>query len=379
MRILYFSRDYTPHDHRFLTTLAESGEEVYFLRLERTRRQLEDRSLPPAVNQVVWRGGRGSFRWRDLPALLFGLREVLRRVKPDLLHAGPIQTAAFLGVLSGFRPLVSMSWGSDLLRDASQNAWYRAVTEFTLRHSTVMVADCGAVRESAVSFGLPAERIFTFPWGIDLQRFSPGEIPPREQPLRERLGWQDQFTILSLRSWEPVYGVDVLLRGFARAAREEPRLRLLLLGGGSLAPMVHEMIQKNDLTDRASLGGQVSQGNLPQIYRSADLYASASHSDGSSVSLMEALGSGLPALVTDIPSNREWVTEGEQGWLFPDGDDVALAEQILRASRAGSDLERMRLAARRQAEKRADWKTNFQVLLNAYGAAREAVAAAGKL
>ena len=59
------------------------------------------------------------------------------------------------------------------------------------------------------------------------------------------------------------------------------------------------------------------------MYRAADLYLSASHSDGSSVSLMEALGCGLPVLVSDIPGNREWVTDGEQGWLFPDGDDAA--------------------------------------------------------
>ena len=72
MRVLYFTRDYTPHDHRFLTSLAESGNEVYFLRLERRGQQLEDRSLPPLVRQVTWAGGQQPFRWRDLPARLVG-------------------------------------------------------------------------------------------------------------------------------------------------------------------------------------------------------------------------------------------------------------------------------------------------------------------
>jgi L-malate glycosyltransferase len=373
VRILYFTRDYTPHDYRFLAALAGEGHAVYFLRLERAGRQLEDRPIPAAVKQIVWRGGHAAFRWRDLPALFFDLRAVLRQVQPDLVHAGPIQTCAFLAALSGFRPLVSISWGSDLLRDASKNRCYRWITRYTLRASTVLVGDCQAVRDCALTYGTPADRVFTFPWGIDLDRFVPkstaGELPG----LRSRLGWQDNFVVLSLRSWEPVYGIDVLLRGFARAAQQEPRLRLLLMGGGSLAPMVHQLIRQHDLADRVYLGGQVGQTDLPQVYQAADLYLSASHSDGSSVSLMEALGCGLPVLVSDIPSNHEWVVDGEQGWMFADGDDQALSAAILRGLDPQVDLAKVRQASRARAEERADWHINFRFLLSAYAKAMQRV------
>jgi L-malate glycosyltransferase len=374
VRILYFTRDYTPHDYRFLAALAEEGLDVYFLRLERAGRQLEDRPLPATVQQVVWRGGRDPFRWRDLPRLLSELRSILRRVQPDLIHAGPIQTAAFLAALSGFRPLVSMSWGSDLLRDATKNRWYRWITRYTLRSSTVLVGDCQAVRDCAVSYGIAAEKVFTFPWGIDLDRFAPKDQSPETGGLRERLGWQDNFVVLSLRSWEPVYGIDVLLRGFALAAQQAPQLRLLMMGGGSLAPMVHQLIKQYDLAGKIYLGGQVSQNKLPQFYQAADLYLSASHSDGSSVSLMEALGCGLPVLVSDIPSNREWVVDGEQGWLFADGDDTSLGSRLVNALEEPEKLARMKISARNLAERRADWQKNFRVLLSAYAAAAPAVA-----
>jgi glycosyltransferase involved in cell wall biosynthesis len=240
----------------------------------------------------------------------------------------------------------------------------------------VLVGDCKAVRDSALAYGLPDERIFTFPWGIDLDRFSPappavdaGQSESIIQNLRSRLGWQDAFVALSLRSWDPVYGIDVLLRGFARAAQEFPALRMLMMGGGSQAGMVHQMIQDHNLADRVHLGGQISQRDLPHVYRAADVYISASHSDGSSVSLMEALGCGLPVLLSDIPANREWVNSAEQGWFFPDGDDAALAERLLQAGKDRVALRLVGQAARRQAEKRADWKKNFQVLRQAYAAA----------
>jgi len=104
----------------------------------------------------------------------------------------------------------------------------------------------------------------------------------------------------------------------------------------------------------------------PRWYRMADLYISPSHVDGSSVSLMEALACGLPALVSDIPANQEWVAEGVNGWLFPDGDAEALAAGILAAAAERKKLPRIGRAARRSAEQRADWKKNFAKLLEAY-------------
>ena len=377
LRILYFTRDYTPHDHRFLVSLAESGNEVFFLRLERRGRQMEDRPVPPEVQQVQWRGGSAPFRWRDFPTLLLDLRRVIKEVQPDIIHAGPIQPVGFMAALSGFHPLMSVSWGSDLLKDAEKNRLYHWMTRFTLARSDMMLGDCQAVQDKAFAFGLSRERTVIFPWGIDLIRFSPVDTLASEeerhaaQEFRSRLGWQDNFVVLSLRSWEPIYGVDVMLRGFAQAAQEDSNLRLLMLGGGSLAPMVQRLIEENGLRDRVYLGGQVNQNDLPRMYRAADLYLSASHSDGSSVSLMEALGSGLPVLVSDIPGNREWITTGEQGWLFPDGDDRALAELLLHAAKDTQVLAAMRQASRTCAEQRADWRKNFQKLLKAYGQAQE--------
>jgi glycosyltransferase involved in cell wall biosynthesis len=120
------------------------------------------------------------------------------------------------------------------------------------------------------------------------------------------------------------------------------------------------------LADKVLFGGQVSNKDLAGIYHAADLYVSASHSDGSSVSLMEALGCGLPVLVSDIPGNKEWITEGREGWLFPNGDETALAEGMLRAYEAREKVNSMRIASRRLAEERADWNKNFKKLLEAY-------------
>lgn len=359
MRVLYFSQDYTPHDFRFLSALRESDDEVFYLRLENRRIQ-ERRPIPSGVDQIDWWGGKKAIGWLDMPRLLLELRGVVGRVKPDLVHAGPIQRCAAPISLLGFRPLVSMSWGSDLLRDGRAGIGRKAAG-FTLRRSAAMIADCQAVRRAAVGLGMPDKRIIVFPWGIDLERFRPS-APSR---LRADLGWEEAFVLLSTRAWEPVYGVDLLAEAFCRAAAVDPRARLLMLGTGSMADVLKRRFDREHVADRVHMAGQIDYGRLPDYYHAADVYLSASHSDGSSVSLLEAMACGLPALVSDIPGNREWVEPGQNGWWFSDGDVEGLAAGMRRAA-ASEDLVQLGRHGRTVVEERADWSRNSRMIREAY-------------
>jgi glycosyltransferase involved in cell wall biosynthesis len=372
MRILYFSRDYTTHDHRFLSALGETEHRIFYLRLEQRGYALEDRPLPSQVEHVVWPGGQGLVTLRDGPRLLAGLNRAIRHVKPDLILAGPLQRSAFLVALTGFRPLVSMSWGYDLLFDASRDRWWAWATRFTLQRSAVMIGDCNTIRKLAITYGIPEERVVTFPWGVDLAHFSPGELP-QISAMKNRDN--TPFTLLSTRGWEPIYGVDVIARAFAQVAQKNPHLHLVMLGNGSQAMMLRQVFLSAGVEEQVFSPGQVSYKDLPGYYRSADLYLSASHSDGTSISLLEALACGKPALVSDIPGNREWITPGENGWWFSDGNVSELAQGIQYVAIDRARLGQMSQAARQTAEQRADWKINLQQLLKAFDLAMQVTGA----
>jgi glycosyltransferase involved in cell wall biosynthesis len=363
MKILYFSNDYSPHDHRFLSAIRNGGHEAFHVRLEGNLRQTEDRPAPEGVEIVQWVGGNGKFRWQAVPKYVLSLRRVIKRIQPDLIHAGPIQTCAFIAVLTGFRPILTMSWGFDLMQDADCNRWYRQITRYVLRNSSFFTSDAQVTRDKAVAHGMNPDHTVIFPWGVDLQRYAPKDW---SSPGRDRLIPDNSFTIFCNRSWEPLYGIDVLARAFVRAAQSRPGLSLMLLGSGSQGARIRQILMSGGVLDRVTFGGQVTQTELPRWYHWADVYISPSHVDGSSVSLMEALASGLPCLVSDIPGNREWVTEGENGWLFPDDDADALAAKITQAMDQRETLPKIGSAARAVAEERADWTKNSAKLMDAY-------------
>jgi glycosyltransferase involved in cell wall biosynthesis len=387
LRILYFTRDYTSHDLRFLQALAKTEHKIYFLQLERRGHAFEDRPLPVEIEQVHWAGGHGPAQLRDGPQLLWDLKRVIRKIKPDLIQAGPLQRTAFLVALTGFQPLLSMSWGYDLLVDADQNAAWRWATRYTLKHSRAMLGDCDTIRKLAVAYGMADERIVTFPWGIDLEHFSPAPLRSKHQlgepPAPDSSFARSPFVLLSSRGWEPIYGVDVIARAFVIAARQRPELNLIMLGNGSLTATLRQIFAKGNVEEQVMFPGQVKYSDLPRYYQMADLYVSASHSDGSSISLLEAMACGKPVLVSDIPGNCEWVrpfpqrsegeisgiheeNKGDVGWLFPDGDAEALAQAILQAVEQRNRLPEMGQRARALAEARADWKVNFPRLFEAY-------------
>ena len=373
MRILYFSRNYTPHDFRFLNSLSKTEHEIFYLKLEANQRQMEDRPVPENVQQILWAGGQREFRWSDLPRLVLDFRRVVKRIKPDIVHAGPIQTCAFIAVLSEFRPILTKSWGYDLVKDADSSKWMQWVTRYTLKRSAFFTSDANVTRDKAISFGMNPEKVVVFPWGVNIERFHPvKEEKPKKKatsnkkkpPVKSKSS--KEITLFCSRTWEPIYGVDVLAKAFVKVASANPDVNLILLGGGSQGTNIRRILMNGGVMERVHFGGQVGQRDLPRWYHMADIYISPSHVDGSSVSLLEALACGMPCLVSDIAGNKEWVEEGVNGWLFRDGDVDDLAEKILLAIKSRRSWGRICKAARMVAEERADWNKNFGKLLEAY-------------
>src|SRR5215213_740184 len=371
MRIIYFSKNYTPHDYRFLSSLSKTEHEVFYLKLEANQRQTEDRPVPENIQQILWAGGQREFRWRDVPRLTFDLRRIIKEIKPDLIHAGPIQNCAFLSVLSGFRPTLAMSWGYDLVMDANKSAWMKWVTRYTLKRSEFFISDANVSRDKAVEFGMDPERTVIFPWGVDIEQFHLKNTGSTKQKTRStkpksKIVNPKSITLFCSRTWESIYGVDILAKAFVKVANLNPDVNLILLGGGSQGAKIRQILMNGGVMERVHFGGHIPQADLARWYHMADLYISPSHVDGSSVTLMEALASGLPCLVSDIPGNKEWIEDGLNGWLFRDRDVDDLAEKILFAIKNRKLFKKIGEAARRTAEKKADWNKNFGKLLETY-------------
>jgi L-malate glycosyltransferase len=290
---------------------------------------------------------------------------LLRDLRPDVVHAGPVPTCGYAAALADFHPLLVMPWGSDLIAYADRNPEWKRATEIALRAADGFFPDCDAVRAAGERFvAFPNEHVVQFPWGI--QR---GSFPPQGPSIsRESLGFgADSFIFINTRSWEPLYDIHVLLEAFNLAWQQNNCLRLILLGDGSEAARVRGFIAEHDLGSIVATPGLVPAAEMPHWFRAANAYVSCTRSDGTSISLLQAMATGLPVIVTDIASNREWVNEDKNGWLAPVGSSEKFAAKLLRAASL-RPRDREAISERNQSivAERADWDRNFPSLLRLY-------------
>lgn len=362
MRVLYFSDNTSDHNRRFLEKLAQAELDTWFF--DPTSDCLPENWLPKGVHwirptQVLDRMAEPA----EFAQVLKQFRRLLREISPDLIHAGPTHNCGYVTALSGFHPWLLMSWGSDVLYEANRGDQWMQATQAALMSADAFFCDCGAVRVRAREIVNIADyRIVQFPWGIRKGAYSPFGPLPAE--FGREAGTQ---VILSTRSWEPIYGIQILLEAFRKAYRADARLRLLLLGDGSEARRVRQFVDDHGLGGAIHIPGKIGRPDMPKWFRAADIYISCSRSDGTSVSLLEAMATGLPAVVTDLPANREWVTADENGWLSAADSSDGFADNILRAARLSPE-QRHRFAesSRKIVDQRADWDRNFPKLLKMY-------------
>ena len=361
MKVLYFTRDYTPHDFRFLKAIVENGDDVWYMRLEK-RNFYENREIPDGVHVIDWKYGQAPF---DIDtegiSAVAEFRQEVEKIKPDIIHSGPLTDCSWIAAEAGFHPHVVMSWGFDLGREieTSNAALNRAA--FALSKADWFLGDCYTELEKAVELGYKKDKSTIFPWGIDVERFSPGK-----GLIRSQIKHGGEFLVLSLRTMEPNYDVETVVRAFLLAVQKEPGMRLILLGDGSQMSLLKELAQ-NDLNgDKIFFLGRQPNDMLIDYYRSCDLYVSASIVDGSSVSLLEAMGTGIPVLMSAIPGNLEWVKNGQNGQLFPVKDIEELSDKMIYSFNHREQIKEFAAVGRQLIEDKADWNKNKKKIHDAY-------------
>ncbi|HUQ47271.1 MAG TPA: glycosyltransferase family 4 protein [Gemmatimonadaceae bacterium] len=361
LNVLYVSRGYTTHDRRFLGSFARAGWSPTHLPMMDER--LDSRPLPDGVKQMSWGNNKWPDSAEDMASRVEHLRGVLREMRPDVVIAGPIQHGSLIAAQAGAVPLVSVSWGTDLLVDADASLESQKATREALGASALVFGDCRAVREAVKAHGGPDDdHIVTFPWGIDLDRYHAG---PSSLGIRADLGWQDAAVFISTRTWEPVYAIDVLLDAFAALHQERDSVRLVLLGDGSLAPQIRAQIDELGIRDLVHAPGRVPQSDLPEWFRMADAYVSSALSDGTSISLLEAMATGLPVVVSESFGNLEWVEQGVNGALAKPGSADSLSKAMRLVIEDPSKSAGMSSTNIETAMAKANWDNNFPALVKA--------------
>ena len=283
------------------------------------------------------------------------IKKLIHKIKPDLLHSYHLTSQGLIGACCNVHPFITSCLGSDILITPQKNILAKWITEYVVKKADILTSVSDKMTEEIIKLGAGAEKIKTFPFGVDLSLFTE---PAYTKP--------DSGALISLRSLKPVYNIGMLLLAIASLKKSNVSFKLTLAGDGPERPKLVKMADTLGIMDVVDFIGAVPHNKVPEYLKKSSIYLSTSFSDGASISLMEAMVSGSFPIVTDIPANRDWIKDGWNGFLVPIGDYELLAKRIQQAM---SDSEFREIAAVRNIDimrQRGSWHSNMENLSSIY-------------
>ena len=255
--------------------------------------------------------------------LLWALVRLFRREGVGLVHCHDLQAATYgtLAAKVARIPAILTVHGLGIFRQRRSGALLPRLGRWMDR---VVFVGHWLQRHAAEQLGVRPRRPRVIHNGVDVDAFHPGDPGPElRAELRLAPGAPVVGTVGNLR---PVKDYPTLVRAFARARQRVSDAVLVFVGDGGERPKLEALAAELGIADAVRFAGDRS--DVPRLLRLFDVFALSSQTEGISIALLEAMASGLPAVVTDTGGNPEVVAEGHTGHLVPVGDADRLGDAL---------------------------------------------------
>ena len=263
-----------------------------------------------------------------LPGLLPNLHpkamvEHLRALAPDIVHShsGTWLKSSLPARRAGVKGIVHTVHG---LHEPER--WRNLIFNHAGSRFTDVVAPVSAsLKEYLLKrVRIPRAKIQTVLNGVDTRRFNP-EVPAAG--LRRSLGLPaDAFLLGIVARFSPVKDHATLIQAFHLVQERHPRAHLLLIGSGSLGPQLEALSLSLGVQDHTHFLGTLT--DTAPAYRDLDTFVLSSLSEGTSMSILEALSSGVPVVATAVGGNPALLGNGAHGLLIPPQNPERLARAV---------------------------------------------------
>lgn len=293
MKICYIANSASYHTEKWVKHFLSLGNEVYVISHE---------NVPIEGAKVYY----VDYNLKNFILKRNEVHRIIKEIKPDVLHAHQANTCGlYAATMKGFKPIIS-AWGSDILVAPNESFLLKKMVQYVIKHALFITSDSYYMSEKIVELGGNKDIIYTFPMGIENDILEYKHVFTDEPALN----------IISDRRLEKMYKIDLIIEGFSMALKKYPNMHLTIAADGSEKQNLEKLTQELNIADKVTFTGRYEASAIGSMLRENDVFISIPESDSTSVSLLEGMYVGLFPIVSDLPANREWVKDKENGLVI---------------------------------------------------------------
>ena len=234
-------------------------------------------------------------------------KKLVRKIKPDILHAHYAFGPGTFGAFSGFHPFIISTLGSDILID-SKSRVKRWFLKYAIKKVDSIAVINKSMKDRLIKLGCNRRKMVPLRIStVDTDKFQPSK---RTESIRESVGAKDGFLVLSARWFKPIYHVDVFIRAIPYILEKLSNVKFIIIGSGHLENKLKDLSKELKIEKNISFVGKICHEDMPKYLASVDLYvdtfvsvssmwdeSSIDETSGVGTTTVEAMSCGVPILL----------------------------------------------------------------------------------
>lgn len=321
MKICFIAKPSSIHTRRWLEWFTRKGHVVHLIAVGEIPETMTGVHVVTQIKDWVL---SNPLRWLNV----MKVRKIVRVLNPDIIHAHQVHDCGWMAWMCGFHPYIITAWGSDirLLPSYSRTGLGKKFTGMSLQKADIITTVTEDLKKRIINFGVSQDKIHIILWGVDLNKFRPGL---NTQRLREELKLGQSKIVLSVRNMTPIYNIEIIIKSIPKVLSKMPDVKFIFCGSGYMEKELKKLSEILLIQHAVRFVGSVPYQQMPEFFNLADVCVSVTSSDGTPSSMLECMACGTPLVVSDIEPYREWICNGDNGFLVHPGNEMALANALL--------------------------------------------------
>lgn len=243
-----------------------------------------------------------------------GLRKIMQDFNPSVVHVHQANSFGYITAKANKNkfPLVLTTWGSDVLLLPKQGFLYKHIVKKALKGANYITADASFMIKAIKNMGVKTE-VLLANFGIEYDNI---QIPQKEN------------VIYSNRLHNDLYNIDKIIEAFSEFVKENPTWKLVVGANGNNTENLKQLASNILPPSSYDFIGFVDKEENQKQYLKSKIWVSIPSSDGTAISLLEAMGYGCIPVLGDLPANNEWVKNNENGIIVKESLSKSLTQAL---------------------------------------------------